>query len=69
MWHLNAYESKQVLTLVKTLAIASLAAVAVADPYEFVVYKDGACHGSVLDQRMDRPVGSCTSKGSFLSSQ
>ncbi|OBT44272.1 hypothetical protein VE00_05454 [Pseudogymnoascus sp. WSF 3629] len=47
-------------TLVKTLAIASLAAVAVANPFEFVVYQDGACNGPVADQRIDRPIGSCT---------
>lgn len=50
----------------KTLAIASLAAVAVADPFQFVLYNDGGCDGPVADQRMDRPVGSCTSKSSFL---
>ncbi|KFY47831.1 hypothetical protein V496_10417 [Pseudogymnoascus sp. VKM F-4515 (FW-2607)] len=51
----------------KTLAIASLAAVAVADPFQFVLYKDGGCDGPVADQRMDRPVGSCTNfKGEGL---
>ncbi|OBT99873.1 hypothetical protein VE01_02050 [Pseudogymnoascus verrucosus] len=49
-----------VLVPVKTLAIASLAALAVANPFEFVVYKDGACNGPVADQRIDRPIGSCT---------
>lgn len=60
--HFKAYEFKQVLALVKTLAIASLAVVAVANPFEFVVYQDGACNGPVADQRIDRPIGSCTSK-------
>ncbi|KFY05970.1 hypothetical protein V492_08211, partial [Pseudogymnoascus sp. VKM F-4246] len=49
-----------VLGFMKTLAIASLAAVAVANPFEFVVYQDGACNGPIADQRIDRPVGSCT---------
>ncbi|KFZ02826.1 hypothetical protein V502_11481 [Pseudogymnoascus sp. VKM F-4520 (FW-2644)] len=49
-----------VLALVKTFAIASLAVVAVANPFEFVVYQDGACNGPVADQRIDRPIGSCT---------
>ncbi|KAM3066984.1 hypothetical protein ACMFMG_007127 [Clarireedia jacksonii] len=47
-------------TFIKTFAIASLAAVAVANPFEFVVYQDGACAGPVADQRIDRPIGSCT---------
>ncbi|KFY05707.1 hypothetical protein V491_09054 [Pseudogymnoascus sp. VKM F-3775] len=49
-----------VLISLKALAIASLAAVAVANPFEFVVYQDGACNGPIADQRIDRPIGSCT---------
>lgn len=65
MLQFNANKYNQVLVPVKTLAIASLAAVAVANPFEFVVYKDGACNGPVADQRIDRPIGSCTSKFPF----
>ncbi|KFX92391.1 hypothetical protein O988_07292 [Pseudogymnoascus sp. VKM F-3808] len=51
---------KMAATLFKSLAMASLAVVAVANPFEFVVYQDGACQGAIADQRVDRPVGSCT---------
>lgn len=40
---------------------------AVANPFEFVVYQDGACNGAIADQRVDRPVGSCTSMCFFTS--
>ncbi|KIN09070.1 hypothetical protein OIDMADRAFT_16813 [Oidiodendron maius Zn] len=49
-----------VVILTKVLAVASLAVVVIANPYEFVVYQDGSCQGPVADQRVDRPVGSCT---------
>ncbi|KAM3077462.1 hypothetical protein ACMFMG_006805 [Clarireedia jacksonii] len=45
---------------VKIFALANLAAVTIANPFEFVVYQDGACAGPIADQRVDRPIGSCT---------
>lgn len=67
--HFNANKFEQVVILSKALAMASLAVVAVANPFEFVVYQDGACQGAIADQRVDRPIGSCTSKCNFFISR